>query len=190
MPTHEFVFRAVLDDGSTIEWEQPIEVNGVMKPASIDDLDRAHISNLLTVNQHGEVMHAIGFPKEQRHEKLAVWRLTRMIDRDTGEVTTLGALSGYNEQMKDGASKLTLYFVNSDTGKVTDVSWYNLSLHPREVFTKEEAAEITAFQEAQNEVARIDAAEITEAREKDAADAAATAETLPTSEAAIEELTN
>lgn len=154
---NELTFRAVLDDGQEITWEQPLTLpDGTVKAASIDDIDRSVLSNLLTVDHTGKVLHALGFPKDKRSRYLAVWRLTRKMDVATGIPVTVGALAGYNELLKDGTTKLTLFFIDLD-GTVSSGEGFECQLHPREVFSVEEAEAIMAEQQRQNELAQEDA---------------------------------
>lgn len=145
---HEVTFRAVLDDGTTIEWGTPIVVDGVEKEASIDDIDRSKLSNLLTVNADGVVIHSLGFPPEERKTKLAVWRHNVIIPAGE-EARTAGAYAGYNQLFPDGHTELKLDFIDPK-GVVYSAAGADLSLHPKEVFTPEEAQAIRYAQAEEN----------------------------------------
>lgn len=154
---NKLTFRAVMDDGSYIHWEDGIELpDGTVKRASVDDIDRDLLSNLLTLNEKMEPVHAIGFPKPERPYKKAVWRLTRRLNTETGEVTTVGALAGWNQLFKDGHTELKLDFVNADTGEAESAEGIECQLHPREVFTREESEALQAEQVRQNRITEED----------------------------------
>lgn len=124
-------FRAIFDDGTIWNWEDPIVVDGVEKPASIDDVDRSTLSNLCTVLADGTVASSLGFSSEERTNKLAIWRHFAGIVN--GEKVTMGALMGYNEHLSDGATKVTLTLIKPD-GTTSDASDQEITLHPREIF--------------------------------------------------------
>lgn len=155
----ELTFRAILDDGSSVEWYQPFTLpDGTVKPASIDDLDRAVLSNLLTVNERQEIVHAIGFGSHERSTKKAVWRMIRKINSgdEAGKPVTVGVLSGYNELLPDGSTCLVLSFIDAEDGSVSNGSSYECALHPREVFSEALATAITEEQERQDELTAED----------------------------------
>lgn len=141
-----------MDDGSIINYEDEITVGEVTKRASIDDIDRAKLSNLLTVTPDGTVIHSLGFPSSERKDKLAVWRLVRKLKPAEGMPTTMGALAGFNDR-NDG---LRLDFVDAEDLKVYSAEGYECQLHPKEVFSQAEAEEIEEAQAAQNEAAEAD----------------------------------
>lgn len=154
----ELKWRVVTDAGKYIEWEDEITLpDGTVKRASIDDIDRSDIAQLLTVDRNGLVLHALTFPKAERNsKKRAVWRLTRKINVPEGIPVTVGALTGYNELLSGSLSSLTLSFVDAETGEVKGAEGFEIELHPREVFDPAEAAEIAARQEEQNVAAEAD----------------------------------
>lgn len=132
---NEITFRAVMDDGTTIEWEDPLPLpDGTSKPASIDDIDRSKLSNLLTVDHQGKVLHSIGFPSDERGTRLAVWRCVRMVVPGGDGPVTAGAVAGYNRLFPDGHSELVLELIAQD-GTVENGSGYQVTLHPREIFS-------------------------------------------------------
>lgn len=132
---NEITFRAVMDDGSIIEWEDPLTLeDGTEKLASIDDIDRSKLSNLLTLDYTGKVLHSLGFSPEDRKTKLAIWRCVREIKPTDDTPVTAGALSGYNELHSDGTTSITLDFISSD-GTITKNTSQECSLHPRELFS-------------------------------------------------------
>ena len=155
-----------MDDGTIIEWGDGFTMpDGTVKEASIDDIDRANLSNLLTINQNGEVLYALGIPSSERNRKRAIWRLTRQwAPAQESPISDLGSLIGYNELFKDGTTKTTLFFVDSETGEVSDGSTYECDLHPREVFTIEDAQTIEAEQKRQNDLTEADNAVIAAAQ--------------------------
>lgn len=171
---HEVTFRAVLDDGTTIEWEDPIVVDGVEKPASIDDIDRTKLSNLLTVNADGVVIHSLGFPPTERTTKLAVWRHNVIIPQGQ-EARTAGAYTGYNQLFPNGHTELKLDFVDPK-GVMYSGAGSDIALHPLEVFTPEAAQAIRDAQAAENARTEADNAIVAAAQVSDQVDMLASVE--------------
>lgn len=128
-------WRVIYDDGKTVEWEQPIIVDGVEKPASIDDINRSIVGQLVTIDGNRKVIHSFIIPKKERGYKLIIWRHFAGITAD-GQRITIGAISGYNDIFLG----LHLDIIQPD-GKVTE---YNdkIDLHPREVFSEQEKSTI------------------------------------------------
>lgn len=152
-----------MDDGTEIKWGDKIMLpDGTIKEASIDDIDRTKLSNLLTVTWIGEVVHSLGFGKDVRDKKLAIWR-SYWEKTDRTPIARRGALAGWHEKHRDGSTSLKLDFISND-GEVTSGVGYSIQLHPREVFTEEEAEAIKAAQEEQNEKSRMDNSFIEEMR--------------------------
>ena len=137
-----------MDDGTTIQWDDTIVVNKVEKPASFDDIDRTKLSNLLTVNPVGDVVHSIGFSPEERTTKLAVWRSFWLGNAPISPLERRGALVGYNHLLPNGHTELKLDYV-SNTGEVMSGAGAMCDLHSCEVFSQEAADAIVAAQEAE-----------------------------------------
>lgn len=116
-------WKIVKFDGTEIEYEQPIVVNGVEKPASIDDIDRSEIAQLITKDDDNKVVHVLLF--EEGQGKKAVWRRTSGITAD-GQYRQLYCLSGYTY-----GGKLNLDRILPD-GTVESAVGEFIELHPKE----------------------------------------------------------
>lgn len=121
-------WKTILFDGSEIEYEQEIEVNGRKKPASIDDIDKSKISQLITFDDNGKVIHNLFF--KEGDGKKAVWRRTSGITA-SGDHKQLYCLSGYTMIGKDGKEILLLDRVLPD-GKIESAEGESIELHDNE----------------------------------------------------------
>ena len=159
----ELIWKAVMDDGSEIKWGDRVDFGSGEKEASIDDIDRSQLSNLLTIKADGAIVHALGFGKDERDRKLAIWR-SYWEKGPESRLQRRGALVGWHEKAKDGSTSLKLDFISND-GEVTSGVGYSIQLHPREVFTEEEAEEIKLKQMEENLKSERDKEAMFEARQ-------------------------
>ena len=125
-------WRVIYDDGTSCEWEDIININGVDKRASIDDIDRDTVSQLITIDGQRRPIHVIELPKEVRENKRFVWRHWAGVTLD-GQTKTIAALTGFNEKLSDGTEKLTIDVVEPD-GTISSGEGMEVCLHPREIF--------------------------------------------------------
>lgn len=117
-------FKVIKFDGTEIESEQEIDVNGVKKPASIDDIERSEISQLITLLDDGTVAHNILF--EDGSGKKAVWRRTSGVTTD-GTYKQLYCLSGYTLK-----GELKLDRILPD-GTIESAEGESIQLHEKEL---------------------------------------------------------
>jgi len=120
-------WRVVKYDGTIIDAEQEIIVNNIKKPASIDDIEREEIAQLITFDDN-EVAHALTFEKDSG--KKAVWRRACGAN-SKGQFFQYYCLQGYTYKDKKGNMALNIDRIYPDG--TTEGADEGIDLHPKEI---------------------------------------------------------
>lgn len=127
-------WKALYDDGSSEQWEQELTLaNGTVKLASVDDLDRDKVSQLLICDSSSDaVLYSLAIPQEIRPTHKFIHRRNVGITYEGGQLERYH-FAGFNIKDADGATHLELTRVYSD-GHHEAAHDEDFTLHPPELF--------------------------------------------------------
>ena len=126
-------WKALYDDGSSEQWEQELTLpDGTVKLASVDDLDRSLVSQLLICDSlTNEVLYSLSIPQDIRDTHKFVHRRNVGITYDGGHVEQYH-FAGFNIK-DDAGTHLDLTRIYPD-GTLEPAHDEEFTLHPPELF--------------------------------------------------------